>query len=104
MTVDVSKIEKGDFLDLRAEVITVYPGNPPGIYVSFAGALSSSFRITVPSVIAAHHPRSIGVGDRVTRTGGPDGVVIALDGDEAWVMWAAGYRATCPLASLERLP
>jgi len=45
-------------------------------------------------------PQPVQVGHLATTKYGNEGLVLSIDGDEAWLRWANGYRNAKPLASL----
>jgi hypothetical protein len=98
MTIDISKIKRGDrvtLVPLEVEMVGVSAGN---VRVHLDGPYFHYFNL---DQIAAHHPapREIGVGDRVHINGQHmwTGLVRSLDGDEAWVRWEKGIAPRSPI-------
>lgn len=98
MSVDISKVRRGDELTVRVKVHEVTGGG-----VAIRSLHHDRDHLLKVEHIVAHHPKALSVGDRVLNTNGrPPGEILAVVGAEAWVKWPYG-QAIHLLSSLERV-
>lgn len=86
---EILKPQVGDVVHVRGEV-TNDPNSDGNIPVRFVPNTYSSFYVT-PSAIVHIEPRPLKVGDRVrVEQESRNGMILAIDGKEAWIGWLEG--------------
>ncbi len=96
-------VKVGDTVYVRGTVRSIAPD---GTYIFVACDKNGSSLGVLEKDIVHVESRKLAVGDHVSLPGlsqHSDGVILAVDGDDAWVLWSNGDRYTYKLEGLLRM-